>query len=253
MARTSARAQALELARIAAEQTQGLNKAGLVSPMMAASATQEIADKLADDEASVAAHIKRLNGGVSRAEYEKALHTIASFHAMPMQGVDRKTGEITNWDPARNEIREVLNSVCYAYVKLLNPEDKDFSTVGRLQKARDRLIEDQQALSEGGEINVEQARRQMELVDLREVILASVQEAQTIAERVYETRTGKAFERRAPKLKPVGAKVTDASEKAKLLAEMAKRTKVEVAAPVGDVPFDMAVHSADDRSTLTQE
>ena len=253
MARTSARAQALELAKVAEAHVQGLNKAGLVSPMMAASATQEIADKLADDEASVAAHIKRLNGGVSVAEYEKALHTIASFHALPMQGVDRKTGEITQWDPARNEIREVLNSVCYAYVKLLNKDDADFSTVGRLQKARDRLAQDQQALSEGGEISIEQARRQMELVDLRETILASVEEAQEVAERVYKVRTGKEFERRTPKLRPVGAKVTDQSERAKLLAEMSKRTKVAVVAPSGDVPFDMAVHSADDRSTTSVE
>jgi hypothetical protein len=93
----------------------------------------------------------------------------------------------------------------------------------------------------------------MERVDYRQMQLASVMEAQLVAERVYAKRVGKPFERPAVKATAKKAKVTDEGKRSKLLAEMSKRTGVPVLAPEGDRTFDMATDSADDRSTLSVE
>jgi hypothetical protein len=61
--------------------------------------------------------------------------------------------------------------VCYSAAKLLNPLD-DFSTVAKVEKARERVLRDQRALSEGNEIDEVECRRNMDSLDYREVVLA---------------------------------------------------------------------------------
>jgi hypothetical protein len=129
-----------------------MNRAGIASPMMAASAIEEIAQRELEDEASVAAHVVRLTGGVPVAEFEKALHTVASFLSLPVKGEDTRTGETHIWDLGKWEIKDVLNGICFQFVRLLDPKNK-YGTVARLQEARDTLTEDQQALSDGFEIS----------------------------------------------------------------------------------------------------
>lgn len=217
---------------------------GIQSPLMAASAVQEIADRELEDADSVAAHVERLTGGVKVADFEKALHTVASFLALPVRRVDPRTGEIVTFDMGRGEVEQVLNAVCYSAARLLNADD-DFSSIAKCEKARQRVLRDQRALSEGNEIDEVEARRNMDSLDYREVIVNGVREAQAVAERVYHTRTGKDFKR--PTFRPRGnvAKVTDADTRNQLLAEMAKRTGIAAQRVEGDAPFDMATQSAD--------
>lgn len=228
------------------EPTKGIvNGVGIASPMMAATAVHEIAERKAEDATSVEAHMQRLNGGVSCADFEKALHTVASFLALPVKRVDPRTGEILTFEMAKGEIEQLLNSVCYTAARLLSPAD-DFSSVSKAERARERVLRDQRALSEGNEIDIVEARRNIDSADYRALIVEGVEEMQEIAERVYQVRTGKEFKRPVLKSKATKVKVTDQDERNQLLAEMSKRTGVAAYRVEGDQRFDMATQSADD-------
>ena len=211
-------------------------------PLAPTTAAIELIERQEEDANSVAAHMQRLNGGVSVAEFEKALHTVASFIALPVKRIDPRTGEILTFEMARGEIEQLLNSVCYSAAKLLNPLD-DYSSVAKAEKARQRVLRDQQTLSEGNEIDAVEARRNMDSCDFRNVIVEAVSEVQEVAERVYKVRTGKEFKRPAFQVKAKTAKVTDQDERNKLLAEMAARTGKTAVRIEGDKQFNMATDS----------
>jgi hypothetical protein len=77
---------------------------------MLSSAVAEIAEREQLDADSVAHHVQRLTGGVPVREFEKALHTLASFLALPVKRIDPRTGEIVTFDMGRSEVEQLLNA-----------------------------------------------------------------------------------------------------------------------------------------------